>query len=590
MRMTARAAATAALTCLAGIAAVAAPGAHAADDAPTVVWDRVGPVGNVVDDQGNPPGSTGRFFNQMLTVRGDTYAMWTDNRVDDPYGQRNPEIMLRISGDDGRTWGPLRNISADPVVGDDWIPGLAANDNSVLVAFPTNTTGGPYPDYTTVVRVTGPHGENVTRQRLPLSVFNLAAGGSGDNYYLIGETYQGVGHLSVSRSTDDGATFGPPKQLGCSNSASGWPSIAAEGNEVVAAFLSYCDGTRQDVWVATSHDAGATWNPATNVSNAPQRENPPTVHFINGVPFVAWQTVRSQYGRTLDISKFTGGAWTTPTTVESQENDPNVWGYDYQGPWTTPSLSGTGNNLTLYPPLGSTYLTSTDDGATWSTGGTLPNSGHDVVYLHRGDHSLFAWAARDADAWVSYLLYRPAAPAAVTAELDDNTATINWVPADDATSNRVQSYTVTDQTGRVISKVEATVTTTKVRGLTYGTPYTFSVTAHNAAGDSDPATSPTVTPTEPPAVATAPAKPAKPTAVVKRHNVTVTWQAPNAHGSPITRYLVRATPGGVKKVAASTTRLAFRQLAPGRYGFAVTAVNAVGSSPTSQSVTVRVRR
>ncbi len=558
-----------------------------------LAWSQAGPVGEVTDSAGNPAGA-GRYFPQVLTVRGNTYAVWCDSRVDDPFEERNRELMLRVSGNDGRSWGPLHNISAAPAVGDDWGPAaLAASDSSVLVAFATvvipDAAGSYLPSATTIVRVTGADGNSVDRRRMSNKLYNLALAGTGNGYYLVGNEAP-TGRLMVSRSTDDGATFGDPRPVFTPDWADGCVAdVAAVGNQVVVAFLNPSSGEHGNVWATASNDAGATWSPARAITDTAQREYPPTVHLEDGVATVAWQSVRSGSDRTLDVATSTDGgtSWTAPATIATHRVAEADSGYDYRGPWTAPKFSGAGGVLTLYSPLSPGIHTSADHGLTWQSGVTVPNGGQGVVHVNRGARALFAWKAQDAQSWIgSDVNGLPAAPTGVAAELiGPQTARVTWQASATAASDRLDGYAVHDQTGRKVASAPASQTSAAVSGLDWGVAYTFTVSAENAAGPSDlSAASNPVTPTG------APSRPAKPTVTVRGRKVTVRWQPADARGSRVVRYVVESSAGSTRSKPGRAKKLVFRRLKPGRYKFRVTAVNAVGSSPASAWVKVRVRK
>jgi Fibronectin type III domain/Cellulase (glycosyl hydrolase family 5)/WD40-like Beta Propeller Repeat len=80
----------------------------------------------------------------------------------------------------------------------------------------------------------------------------------------------------------------------------------------------------------------------------------------------------------------------------------------------------------------------------------------------------------------------PDPPTQVTAAAGDASATVSWsAPASDGGSP-ITSHTVTSSPGGLTSSVSGSTTQTTIAGLTNGTSYTFTVTAANDIGTSDP--------------------------------------------------------------------------------------------------------
>ena len=122
-----------------------------------------------------------------------------------------------------------------------------------------------------------------------------------------------------------------------------------------------------------------------------------------------------------------------------------------------------------------------------------------------------------------------------------------------------------------------------VTGLTQGTTYTFTVTATNSLGTSDPSSrSNPVTVPGPPTAPTNVAAAAQPNGTV-----TVSWTDPPNPGSPITGYTVTPNPAcpsctGKSVSSGSATSTNIGGLTSGAaYTFTVTATNAIGTSPQS---------
>ena len=88
----------------------------------------------------------------------------------------------------------------------------------------------------------------------------------------------------------------------------------------------------------------------------------------------------------------------------------------------------------------------------------------------------------------------PAAPTAVTAWPLDGGAHLTWTPALD-NGAPIDHYTVTTVGGPVVVTPDGTATSADVSGLTNGTSYSFTVTAHNTIGDGPASTPVGTTPT-----------------------------------------------------------------------------------------------
>jgi large repetitive protein len=172
----------------------------------------------------------------------------------------------------------------------------------------------------------------------------------------------------------------------------------------------------------------------------------------------------------------------------------------------------------------------------------------------------------------------PGAPTAVTATSNaSGQSVVHWTAPTSNGGLAISGYTVTSNAGQTCTTTGATTCT--VAGLTNGVTYTFTVTATNAAG------------TGPASSASAPATPAGPPVAptnvkaASGQNVssTVSWSAPTDDGgTPITRYTVTSSPGGITCTTAGATTCTVTGLTNGTtYTFTVTATNIAGTSAAS---------
>ena len=179
----------------------------------------------------------------------------------------------------------------------------------------------------------------------------------------------------------------------------------------------------------------------------------------------------------------------------------------------------------------------------------------------------------------------PGKPSAPTAVAGDGEATVSWSAASDTGGSAITGYTVTavEDATKTCTPTPATGLTCTVAGLTNDTPYTFTLVATNAIGDSTASNaSNAVTPEAP----TAPIAPNAPTAVAGDAQATVTWTAPSDNGgSAVTGYTVTAVEDATKS-CTPTPATALTCTVAGltndtAYTFTVVATNAIGSSSAS---------
>jgi titin len=169
----------------------------------------------------------------------------------------------------------------------------------------------------------------------------------------------------------------------------------------------------------------------------------------------------------------------------------------------------------------------------------------------------------------------PYTPTNVTGISGNTQVTVSWTAPYNG-GLEITSYRITSNTGEFTDL--GNVTTGVVTGLTNGTPYTFTVVATNALGNSSPssASSP-VTP------ATVPDAPTSVTGVSGNAEVTVSWTAPYNGGSAITNYRITSSPGSfTADVSGNVTIGIVTGLTNGTaYTFTVVATNTAGNSLAS---------
>ncbi len=167
----------------------------------------------------------------------------------------------------------------------------------------------------------------------------------------------------------------------------------------------------------------------------------------------------------------------------------------------------------------------------------------------------------------------PSAPTHVTAAPGNTTATVHFDVPDATGGLPITGYAVITSPGGARTPVDDAGDVI-LTGLTNGVPYTFTVVAINANGDSVGSTPVTTTPR------TVPGTPAISGAIAGNSTVTLTIAAPSDNGgAPITGYTVTTSPGGAVTPVDTHGIVTITGLTNGvPYTFSVVATNAAGDS------------
>jgi len=171
----------------------------------------------------------------------------------------------------------------------------------------------------------------------------------------------------------------------------------------------------------------------------------------------------------------------------------------------------------------------------------------------------------------------PDPPTDVAGIAGNESVTVTWNPPINNGGYEITSYTVEDAAAGVSQDVSGDVTSTTITGLTNGESYSFTVTATNFAGTSDPSDPVVLTPQ----AATAPDPPTNVIGTAGSVSVVIDWSPPvNDGGYPITLYTVEDTGAGISRdVSGDITDILIVGLTNYQsYSFTVTATNDLGTS------------
>ena len=174
---------------------------------------------------------------------------------------------------------------------------------------------------------------------------------------------------------------------------------------------------------------------------------------------------------------------------------------------------------------------------------------------------------------------KPGAPANVVAEAVGATGAKVTFEAPESNGSPITGYRLYDSSGAKIADCPNTVC--EVKGLRTGQSYRFAVSAVNEQGESARTTSNEIT------LSGVPDRPGGPSVTPGDGELTMTWDAPNNNGSPITGYTVYATAAtGQRTCTTSGARTCTISglVNDQNYTVTVVATNANGNSQASPGV------
>ena len=226
------------------------------------------------------------------------------------------------------------------------------------------------------------------------------------------------------------------------------------------------------------------------------------------------------------------------------------------------------------------YILSTTNGITTTTT-TAISTGANIEGLTNGTSYTFTVIARNAvgNSLASDSISRtpvtvPGNPT-ISGVRGNASVVLSWnVPSNGGSA--ITEYIVQRNGGSTTT----TSTTATITGLTNGTSYTFNVIAKNAIGYSDTVAVESRITLTPATVPTAPTL----SGVSASSSAILSWNIPSNGGSAITGYRVTSINGNVSTTSTTTTITGLTNGIP--YTFSIIAINAVGNSLSSASISV----
>ena len=350
----------------------------------------------------------------------------------------------------------------------------APGSNSASVSFATpNDNGSAILEYIVTNTLTG---ETFTATSSPVTVTGLV---NGQSTTLRIAAINAVGSSPAGTITVTARTFpnAPAITAAVAGDASATITVTAPTNNGGAPITSY---------TITASPGGTTCAvivPATSCTIS--------TGLYNGTDYTFTATATNAAGAGLSstpssiVTPFTVPNAPTSVSASASPNSANV-------SFAAPSLDG-GSPITGY------IVTSSPAGGTCTAGATdnscvVSGLTNGITYTFNVVAVNAAGNSTSATSNSVTPVTRPSAPTNVVATPQDGAASVSFTPSADNGGLTISQYTITASPGGLGCLVTPPATSCVIQGLSNGTAYTFSVYATNGAGNSNSATSNTVTP------------------------------------------------------------------------------------------------
>ncbi|HEX7032911.1 MAG TPA: sialidase family protein [Nitrososphaera sp.] len=262
---------------------------------------------------------------QVAATENHVYVTWSGQRSAE---DGTSEIFLRISRDNGQSFGDIVNLSqtADSESVDQRL--AVSGDNLYVVWHDYNSTISDV-----LFKKVGNGGATSGNPPINLSrddAENAAGWGgsaqlavSGNNVYVIWYEFTSSGNNTLLfRSSDDGGDSFKDKLVIANTAGAAFPQqIAASDRDVYIVWQSNIDGNNNEVFFSESHDGGQSFQSPINLSNSSGVSYSPQVATVKGSDvYVAWIDNAIGSSGTKDIVFGKGTFLKTSSSMQSPQH------------------------------------------------------------------------------------------------------------------------------------------------------------------------------------------------------------------------------------------------------------------------------
>jgi hypothetical protein len=351
--------------------------------------------------------TTGSGESRLVDISTDpsdkiVHLVWQDNR------NGTVEVYYERSLDDGVTWDPDVRLSHLTPQSPDPEPRLATDGRTVLVVFSNRTSTGEHLFYVASSDRGADFSAPIEITHDPGDQSNVALVFVGSTIHVVwqGHLNDGEVHIFYASSPNAGLTWQPQMDLtNATTSQNQYATIAAVGSSVFVAWSRMYEGT-EAIYVRVSLDSGETWQPEVQVSDYEGQSFPefPAIGSNGTYAYLVWGSVNGlQYSRSSNL----GATWSTPLTLSNTTRQyvaPRIAVANSQIQVVTAGIMGLSSDVY--------YLSSSDAGESWSPTVSLTAHRPDALSLAPvissiADSTFVAWEDNRNGPLAIFFLSRP---------------------------------------------------------------------------------------------------------------------------------------------------------------------------------------
>jgi hypothetical protein len=232
------------------------------------------------------------------------------------------KIFFRASTDGGMSFGPTLQLSEN-TFGVVEYPNVAVSGSNVYVVWrdPSIVKGEIYLKVSTDNGSTFGNIINVSTSPTFSGYPQIAV--SGSNVYVVWMEIAVNSDILFRSSNDNGVTFGPTINLSNSSGGVQDEQIAASGSNVSVVWRDNTPGNL-DILFRSSNDNGVTFGPTINLSNTPKYSFPPRIAVSGSNVYVVWyDTIDPTSGSEVLFRRSTNGGASFDNAVNLSNNRNN---------------------------------------------------------------------------------------------------------------------------------------------------------------------------------------------------------------------------------------------------------------------------